>query len=88
LVEKKKELQEKNARAVNQDLKIMYPLLGKINIIRSARGDFYARGSVHRESTLKCSDKMTLFVQYFIPCEQPYMFREERSPIIGGLNKL
>jgi hypothetical protein len=36
---------------------------------------FYAHGSVHCESTLKCSNKMTLFVQYFIPCKQLYMFR-------------
>jgi hypothetical protein len=26
--------------------------------------EFYAHGSVHRESTLKCSNNMTLFVQY------------------------
>jgi hypothetical protein len=36
---------------------------------------FYAHGSVHRESTIKCSNKMTLFVQYFIPYKQLYMFR-------------
>jgi hypothetical protein len=49
---------------------------------------FYAHGSVHRESALECSNKMTLFVQYFIPCKQLYMFRVKHSPIIRSSNKL
>jgi hypothetical protein len=48
---------------------------------------FYAHGSVHRESTLKCSNKMTRSVQYFIPCKQLYMFRVKHSPIIRSSNK-
>jgi hypothetical protein len=32
--------------------------------------------------TLECSNKMTPFVQYFIPCKQLYMFRVKYSPII------
>jgi hypothetical protein len=43
---------------------------------------------VHRESTLKYSNKLTLFVQYFIPCRQLYMFRVKHSPIIKRSNKL
>jgi hypothetical protein len=38
--------------------------------------------------TLKCSNKMTLFVQYFISCKQLYMFRVKHSPIIRSSNKL
>jgi hypothetical protein len=30
---------------------------------------FNAHGSMHCESTLKCPNKMTLFVQHFIPCK-------------------
>jgi hypothetical protein len=52
------------------------------------QGEFYAHGSVHRESTLKCSNKMILFVHYFIPCRQLYMFRVKHSPIIRSSNKL
>jgi hypothetical protein len=31
---------------------------------------------------------MTLFVQYFIPCKQLYMFQTKHSPIIRSSNKL
>jgi hypothetical protein len=31
---------------------------------------------------------MTLFVQYFIPCKQLYMFRVKHSSIIRSSNKL
>jgi hypothetical protein len=48
----------------------------------------YAPGSVHRESMLKCSNKMALFVQYFIPCKQLYLFRVKYSPITRSSNKL
>jgi hypothetical protein len=37
---------------------------------------------------LKCSNKMTLFVQYLIPCKQLYMFRVKHSHIIRSSNKL
>jgi hypothetical protein len=54
---------------------------------RFSKNKFCAHGSVHRKSTLKCS-KMTLFVRYFVPCEQLYMFRVKHSPIIRSSNKL
>jgi hypothetical protein len=59
----------------------------RISSITNENKKFCAHGSVHRESTLKCSNKMTLFVQYFIPCKQPYMFRVKQSPIIRSSNK-
>jgi hypothetical protein len=37
---------------------------------------------------LKYSNKMTLFVQYFIPCKQLYVLRVKHSPIIRSSNKL
>jgi hypothetical protein len=39
-------------------------------------------------SSFKCSNKMTLFVQYFIPSKQLYMFRVKHSSIIRSSNKL
>jgi hypothetical protein len=50
--------------------------------------EFYSHGSVHRESTLECSNKMPLFVQYFIPCKQLYMFRVKHSHIIRSSSKM
>jgi hypothetical protein len=45
-------------------------------VCKNYLGDFYAHLSVHRESIfIKVSNKMTLFVRYFIPCKRLYMFR-------------
>jgi hypothetical protein len=50
--------------------------------------NFYVHESVHREPTLKYSNKMTLFVQYIILCKRLYIFRVKHSPIIRSSNKL
>jgi hypothetical protein len=36
----------------------------------------------------RCSNKMALFVQYFIPRKQAYVFRVKHPPIIRSSNKL